>query len=233
MKNVLKICLSALTVMLILSLSIIYCFAKGVLALDGISVGYNDTVTYTLYLADCEKPVTDMAAYLFYDSEYLELDRDSVDFHDLVGVNRNVNIDGYIPFNFSAVSSPVDFSERTPVISADFKVIKEGASSIQYFVSELDCGSSTDSSVVKEFTFTCDYVDHTVDGDEITEDAVPVILDNQEKIDEYQGGFINYADGKGEQEKSGGNHIAVKGNEIIDFTKDSDNNTTIFITAAV
>ena len=236
MKKVLKFFLSAFAVILIISFSLINCFAKGALVLDdGVSVGYNDTVTYTLYLADCEKPVVDMVAYLFYDSEYLELDKDSVDFHDLIGVNRNLDIDGYIPFNFSTISSPVDFSERKPVITVDFKVIKEGESSIQYFIGDLDCGKVEDTASVREFTLSCDYVVHSANGDNTVGNATPVILDNQDKMNEYQGSFINYADGKGNQDKSGENHIAVTGvpEEVVDVTKDSNNNTPIIITVAV
>ncbi len=237
MKKGFKIFVSLTAVLLIISISVFSCFAKGVLALDGVSVGYMDTVTYTLYLSDCEKPVSDMVANLFYDSEYLELDKDSVDFHDLVGVARNVDLDGSIPFSFSTISSPVDFSKKTPVISADFKVKKEGTTSIQYFVTDLDCIDDNDTVTIKEYTFTCDYVAHGTDGDEATENAVPVLLDNQDKIDEYQGGFVNYADGQGKQVKSGGNHVAVTGAEIIDVSKGdatgSDNNTTIMITVAV
>ena len=236
MKKVLKLSVCAFAAVLIILLSIFNCFAKGALLLDNeVSVGYNDTVTYTLYLADCEEPVTDMVAYLFFDSEYLELDKDSVDFHDLIGVNRNLDIDGYIPFNFSTISSPVDFSEKKPVISADFKVIKEGNCSIQYFIGDMDCGKVEDNHSVKEFTLSCDYVVHSVDGDETYENATPVILDDQEKMDEYQGAFINYADGKGEQAEAGDNHVAVTGvnDEVVDVTKGSDNNTPIIITVAV
>ena len=237
MKRILNICVTSLTVMLILSLSFYNCFAKGALTLDkGVSVACKDTLTYTLYLADCEKPVTDMAAYLFYDSCYLKLDRDSVDFHDLAGVNRNLNLDGVIPFNFSTIGAPVDFSLKTPVVSVDFEVIKEGVSSIQYFISDLDCGDINDSVSVSEFTLSCDYVVHSSNGDKAIEDLTPVILDNKDKIDEYQGGFINYADGKGKQDSHSGSHIAVTGaadSGVVDVTRDSDGNSTIIITAAV
>lgn len=232
MKNTLKTLISIAAVMLILTLSVVSSFAAESLTLDNdVNVACGDTVTYTLYVSDCEEPVTDMVAYVFYDSEYLELDKDSVSFHDLIAVNRNVNLDGYIPFNFS-ISSPVDFSKRTPVFSADFKAKKEGTSSLKYFIGDMHCGDPKDNKTVKEYTFTCDYVVHSADGDVAVESVTPVILDDQSKLDEYQGDFVNYADGKGEQDGGGENHIAVKGNDVIDVTKGDaeDNNSTIIIT---
>lgn len=238
MKKVLKICFSILAVALIISFSVINCFAKGNLFLDsGVSVPLGDTVTYTLYLADCEEPVTDMVANLFYDSEYLELDKDSLDFHDLVGVARNVDIDGSIPFSFSTLGSPVDFSEKKAVVSADFKVLKDGESAIKYFITDLDCGGTVDNASVKQFTFTCDYVIHTADGDVAKESMVPRLLDDESKLNEYQGDFINYVDGKGEQAGYADDHIAVTGEgEVIDVSKgdtSENNNSTIIITVAV
>lgn len=240
MKKFIKISFSILTVALILSVSVFNCFAKGGLTLaDGVTADKGETVTYTLYLADCESSVSDMNASLFYDSEYLELNKDSVDFHDLVGVNRNVDMDGCISFVFSAISKPIDFSKRTPVISADFKVKKEGDSAVKYFVTDLDCGSVSDSAPAKEFTFSCDYVVHSSSGDKKSENLTPVLLDDKEKIDTYQGDFVNYGDGKGEQDGAGNDHTAVTGNPqgVIDVSKGSSDgqsdNTTIIITVAV
>ena len=240
MKKFIKVSFSVLAVALILSLSVISCFAKGGLTLaKDVTADKGDTVTYTLYLADCESPVTDMDAMLFYDDEYLELDKESVDFHDLIGVIRNVDLDGCITFVFSAINNPVDFSKRTPIISANFKVKKGGKSAVKYFVKDLDCGTVTDNAPAKEFTFTCDYVVHTDDGDKKSEKLTPVLLDDKDKIDAYQGDFVNYEDGKGEQNGAGENHSAVTGapQDVVDVTKNSGSepksNTTIIITVAV
>lgn len=240
MKKILKASLTVLAVSLVLSLSVISCFAESALTLaKDVTVQKGDTVTYTLYLADCKSPVTAMDAMLFYDSEYLELDKDSVDFHDLVGVIRNVDLEDCITFVFSAISKPVDFSKRTPIVSADFKVKKGGESAVKYFFKDLDCGSITDSASAKEFTFSCDYTVHTADGDKKTENLTPVLLDDKEKIDTYQGDFVNYEDGKGEQNGTDKNHTAVTGSpkDVVDVTKASssepNNNTTIIITVAV
>lgn len=238
MKKAIKYSVSVFAVVLIILLSVFNCFAKGTLTLDkDVSAKVGDTVTYTLYLADCEKPIADMVAHIFYDADYLALDKDSVDFHDLIGVNRNVDLDGHIPFNYSTLSAPVDFSEKTPIFSADFKVKKEGTSSIQYFFGEMDSVDTAGSESVRKFTLTCDYTIHSSNGDKTVENATPVVLDDQDKLNEYQGAFVNYADGKGEQDDKGDNHIAVTGvpdEGVIDVTKGaSNNNTTIIITVAV
>lgn len=245
--KILKRSISLIAVIIILSLSLLTCFAKGATVVDNeITVGYKDTFTYTFCLSNCEKPVIDMMAHLYYDSAYLQLDEDSVSFHNLTGVNSNTSIDGQIHFSFSAMSEPVDFSKKTPVISADFKVIKEGKTDIQYFVTDLDCGTADKSQPVKKFKFTCDYVVHSTDGDETYKNHTPVLLSDKTQMDENQGGFINYADGKGEQVKSdkktdSKKHIAVTGetttqSEVLEVTKDDDsknNNMTIIITVAI
>lgn len=240
MKKFIKISSSLLAVVIVLSASVFNCFAKGGLTLaDGVTADKGDTVTYTLYLADCESPVTDMNAALFYESEYLELDKDSVDFHGIIGVNRNVDTDGCISFLFSAINKPVDFSKRTPVISADFKVKKEGQSAVKYFVTDLDCGSVEDSAPVKEYTFSCDYVVHSSNGDKNAENLTPVLMADKDKIDTYQGDFVNYEDGKGEQDGAGNEHTAVTGNpkDVVDVQKgdndEQNDNTTIIIYVAV
>lgn len=241
--KIIKKSLSLVAVALILSLSVLTCFAKGDLTLDkGVSADCKDKVTYTLYLGDCDKPVVDMVAHLFYDSAYLKLDKDSVSFHDLSGVNSNTNIDGQIHFSFSAIGNPIDFKKSAPIISADFTVLKDGKSAIEYFITDLDCGSPDKSQTAKRFKFTCDYVVHSKDGDKAYTDCKPILLSDKEKTDANQGSFINYSDGKGEQAKADKKHIAVTGEtqaNIIDVTKDApsddnaNNNTTIIITVVI
>lgn len=254
MKRVLKSAFSFAVIVILIVLSVFSSFAKGTCLVDNeVTVGYKDTFTYTFYLSDCEKPVVDMVAHIFYDSEYLKLDEDSVDFHDLVGVSRNLNISGHIPFTFCAISNPVDFSKKKPVVSLDFKVIKEGKASVQYFISDLDCGTIENNSPAKKFKFTCDYNVHSTDGDELHENMTPVLVEDKDKLNEYQGAFVNYSDGKGEQadsnkkssktssdkknKETNKEHIAVTGEtqaDVIDVKKDKPvDNTTIIIAVSV
>ena len=189
-----------------------------------------DILSYTLYLSDCEQPIVDMAAYIYYDSEYLELDADSLAFPSLMGVNRNTNLPDYIPFNFSALSNPVDFSQKKPLVTLDFTAKKGGAADIRYFVGEMEYMKGESNVTVKSFSFTCDYA---VNGEIKAESAVPKLLSDENELNERQGGFINYADGKGEN-ASGEEHTAVTGEiQTVTAPKESSNNSLIFILAGI
>ena len=197
---------------------------------SAVELKVGDTLSYTLYLSDCEQPIVDMAAYIYYDSEYLELDADSVAFPSLMGVNRNTNLPDYIPFNFSALSAPVDFSQKKPLVTLDFTAKKGGATDVSYFVGEMEYMKGESNVTVKSFSFTCDYA---VNGEVKAEAAVPRLLSDESELNERQGGFINYADGKGEN-GSGEDHTAVTGEvQTVTAKKEGSNNTLIFILVGI
>lgn len=168
------------------------------------SLKKGDTLTYTLYLSDCNKPVADMVGYIFYDSSALEPDADSLEFPSVVSVTRNTDLDGYIPFNFSVIGKPVDFSKKNPLLTLSFKAKTATSAKPSYFIGEMDYMTEGENGTIKEFTFTCDYA---VNGKLVEENAVPILP--KDNLDEYQGSFINYSDGKGEQSKE--DHQAVTG----------------------
>ena len=91
---------------------------------DAASVAVGDTFTYSMYIADASKDVMGMQAYVFYDTDYLEIDTDSINFDNLNGVIYNGNLDGYMTFNFSDISNYASFSSRTQLVSMNFKVKK-------------------------------------------------------------------------------------------------------------
>lgn len=62
------------------------------------------------------------AGICFYDTDYLEIDTDSINFDNLNGVIYNGNLDGYMTFNFSDISNYASFSSRTQLVSMNFKV---------------------------------------------------------------------------------------------------------------
>ncbi len=158
---------------------------------DAASVAVGDTFTYSMYISDASKGVMGMQAYVFYDTEYLQIDTKSINFETLEGVIYNGNLDGYMTFNFSDISNYADFSSRAQLTSMDFKVLKEGNTNITYFIREM-----YDSDMVSLTGYTITY-DITADGETIVAEQTPIVESLEKYINTYQGNFINYIDGKG------------------------------------
>lgn len=156
------------------------------------SVEVGKTVTYTLYLSDASDPVVGFEMRLFYDSDYLEYQPSSIKFEHFDAVIYNENIDGKIPMNYSALSNKPDFSKKSQFVSVDFKVKKAGESEISYFFTEL---YGDDMTYLKSFTFTYELA---VGEESVVSDAVPPVNRDEDNLRDNQGDFINYADGKGE-----------------------------------
>lgn len=205
MKNFLK-AFSALTmVIFIITASIIPSFAAGDLTLNGVkSVKKDDVVTYTLKLADCDVPIVGFQMYIKYDKEYLEMVENSLAFPELSGSvihngSNQENSDDGIIFNYVNVQTPDDFSAEKVFATVDFKVLKGGETDITFFVGDL---YGEDMTYMKSYTFTYDL---SVNNKLVIEGEAPVLITDQEFLNENQGQFVNYVDGKGEANGSGEN----------------------------
>ena len=119
---------------------------------DAASVAVGDTFTYSMYIADASKDVMGMQAYVFYDTDYLEIDTSSISFETLNGVIYNGNLDGYMTFNFSDINNYADFSSRSQLVSMNFKVKKAGNTNVRYFIKEM-----YDSNMVTLSAYTITY----------------------------------------------------------------------------
>lgn len=242
MKKAIKIISTSMIVALLLLATVVPSFAAGSLIINGekdakLKVG--DVVTYEMYLGDCDEDVVGLQSYLFYDNEYLEVDTDSLSFPNLTNVVSNPSLDeDSITFNWTDVQNSADFSKSKCLVSVDFKVLKAGKADITYFFMEL---YGEDMTYLKNYTFTYNL---KVNDKTVVKNAVPVVNSDEEKLNKYQGGFTNYADGQGEENGSGDDHIAVTGvvsttsaDDVQDVTKSDglDNNlmTILIIIAAV
>ena len=181
-------------------------------------VAVGETVTYTLYLSDATDPIVGFEMRLFYDSDFLEYQKSSLKFEKFEVVIYNEDLDGKIPMNYSGISNKPDFSKKGQFVSADFKVKKAGEAGITYFFTEL---YGDDMSYLKNFTFTYDL---TVNDKAVVSDAVPPVNTNEEIVKSNQGDFINYADGKGDNNGSAdGSHEAIvdKQNSLSPYYEES------------
>ncbi|MGN0509916.1 cohesin domain-containing protein [uncultured Ruminococcus sp.] len=169
-------------------------------------VKVGDKIKYTLYLSDTKEDIIGFELRMFYDHNYLELDKDSVNYGKFDGVIHNLNIEDKIPINWTNISTPVSFSSKAEFLSMEFKVVKGGETEISQFVSEM---YGDDMTYLKSYKWTYDI---TVNDKSIVKDQTPVISDDQQTLEKNQGSFINYIDGMGEENTPNkDNHQAVVG----------------------
>lgn len=207
-------------------------------------VNVGDKIRYTMYLADTKETIIGFQLSVFYDDEYLKLDKDSLSYEKFDGVVQNPNLENEIAVNWTNINSPADFSKKAKFMSMDFEVVKGGETDITQFVSEM---YGDDMTYLKSYTWTYSI---TVNDEVVVSDKAPEINSDQSVADKYQGGIVNYIDGKGEENspQQDDEHQSVLGerqteiavgtnvNEnVVDVTKDGSSNqlTTILYIAAI
>ena len=182
-------------------------------------VKVGDKIKYTLYLSDTKEDIIGFELRMFYDHNYLELDKDSVNYGKFDGVIHNLNLEDKIPINWTNISTPVSFASKAEFLSMEFKVVKGGETEISQFVSEM---YGDDMTYLKSYKWTYDI---TVNDKTIVKDQTPVISDDAQTLEKNQGSFVNYIDGMGEENTPNkDNHSAVVGGtqiatEYVDVTR--------------
>lgn len=169
-------------------------------------VKVGDKIKYTLYLSDTKEDIIGFELRMFYDHNYLELDKDSMNYGKFDGVIHNLNIEDKIPINWTNISTPISFANKAEFLSMEFKVIKGGKTEISQFVTEM---YGDDMTYLKSYKWSYDI---TVNDKTIVKDQTPVISDDKQTLEKNQGSFINYVDGMGEENTPNkDNHQAVVG----------------------
>lgn len=226
----------------VLTYSATTAFADDRLCVDqNTKLNVGDEFTYTLYLSDCVEPVQGIQMYIFYDKQYLEVDPDSLVFNTLDGAMYNAGLDSFLTFNWATPmeSYAADYSDRADLISIKFKVLKSGSTEISYFIKQL---YGEDNPYLKSYKLTYDIA---VNGEVVSTNQTPAVNSEKENINQYQGYFINYVDGMGEDNTPNKeNHEAVIGELSSNADKNSDasnnddadshgNMTTVIVAVAV
>ena len=181
-------------------------------------VKVGDKIKYTLYLSDTKEDIIGFELRMFYDHNYLELDKDSMNYGKFDGVIHNLNLEDKIPINWTNINTPISFANKAEFLSMEFKVLKGGETEISQFVSEM---YGDDMTYLKSYKWSYDI---TVNDKTIVKDKTPVISDDKQTLEKNQGSFINYIDGMGEENTPNkDNHQAVLGTQIatqyIDVTR--------------
>ncbi len=218
-KKIISVCIALVVLM---SVSVTAFAADDILDInDGAKVNVGDRVKYTLYLGDTKEEIIGFELRLFYDKDYLELDKKSLEFDKFDGVIYNTDLDNMIPINWTNISNPADFSKKAMFLSLEFRVLKEGETDISQFVSEM---YGDDMTYLKSYTWTYDI---SVNDETVVSDQVPIISEDEDTLKNRQGSFINYLDGKGEENTPDkDNHPAVISytqnvTDIVEVTKNS------------
>ena len=169
-------------------------------------VKVGDKIKYTLYLSDTKEDIIGFELRMFYDHNYLELDKDSINYGKFDGVIHNLNIEDKIPINWTNINTPISFANKAEFLSMEFKVVKGGETEISQFVTEM---YGDDMTYLKSYKWSYDI---TVNDKTIVKDQTPVISDDKQTLEKNQGSFINYVDGMGEENTPNkDNHQAVVG----------------------
>lgn len=169
-------------------------------------VKVGDKIKYTLYLSDTKEDIIGFELRMFYDHNYLELDKDSMNYGKFDGVIHNLNIEDKVPINWTNISTPISFANKAEFLSMEFKVVKGGETEISQFVTEM---YGDDMTYLKSYKWSYDI---TVNDKTIVKDQTPVISDDKQTLENNQGSFINYVDGMGEENTPNkDNHQAVVG----------------------
>lgn len=216
-KHLIKIISLCFAVALTLSSAFVTVFAAdgGELTINSeAKVKKGDKVKYTLYLSDTKEDIIGFELRLFYDHNYLELDRNAINYPKFDSVVHNLDLEDKIPVNWTNINAPASFSSKAEFLSMEFTVLQGGETEISQFVTEM---YGNDMTYLKSYTWSYDI---TVNDKVVAENMTPVISRDEETLQKRQGGIINYIDGMGEENSPNkDNHEAVVVTEIENVTR--------------
>lgn len=192
MKKYIKSAIAFLIISVMVCMSLFTAFAASEATVNGQEANVGDTVTYTMYLGDVLYPIAGVQMYIYYDSDHLELDTESVKYEVISGVVHNLKKKNEIIVTASEGVYGFDFTEKAQLVTMTFNVKKQGNTEISYYISELyDIYEFGKNNYITRFTLTYDLA---VNGEKVMEEEPPIINTNTDK----KGAFVNREDGKGE-----------------------------------
>ena len=194
MKKIIGIISAACLILQIFSLTVTSVSAADELTLNKkAKAKTGDKINYTLYLADTEEEIEGFEMQMRFDKDKLEIDSDSFSFPNINGVVENV-VGGDVFINWTNISNKLNFSEKKVFLSVDFSVKAGGETSITQFVKEM---YGSNMGYLKKFTWTYSV---KLNDKEVIKDQPPLLTDIEiVKANNLQGAYVNYADGKGEE----------------------------------
>lgn len=194
-KRISAVVLALLMCLLTLAFSVTSFSAEENLKLNGeVNAKVGDKVTYEFCVSDIPEKTEDIQMQVAYDSQYLKVDPDKVEYLDGGSSVYNTNLKNEVLFNSANGVQGWDMKEKTMILSLTFEVLQGGSTDITYYVQCFDYQSNSQN--VDTLQFTTDFL---VNGKTAKKNVVPKVNENG------NGGiFINYENGKGT--KNGGDN---------------------------
>lgn len=194
-KRISAVVLALLMCLLTLAFSVTSFSAAENLKLNGkVNAKVGDKVTYEFCVSDVPEKTEDIQMQVAYDSQYLKVDPDKVEYLDGGSSVYNTNLENEVLFNSANGVQGWDMKEKTMILSLTFEVLQGGSTDITYYVQCFDYQSNSQN--VDTLQFTTDFL---VNGKTAKKNVVPKVNENGNG-----GTFINYENGKGT--KNGGDN---------------------------
>lgn len=194
-KRISAVFLALLMCILTLAFSVTSFSATENLKLNGkVNAKVGDKVTYEFCVSEVPEKVEDIQMQVAYDSKYLKVDPDKVEYLDGGSSVYNTDLDNEVLFNSANGVQGWDMKKKTMILSLTFEVLKGGSTDITYYMQCFDYLSNSNS--VDTLVFTTDFL---VNGKSAEKNLTPKVNE-----DGNGGIFINYENGKGT--KNGGNN---------------------------
>lgn len=194
-KRISAVFLALLMCILTLAFSVTSFSAAENLKLNGkVNAKVGDKVTYEFCVSDVPEKTEDIQMQVAYDSQYLKVDPDKVEYLDGGSSVYNTDLENEVLFNSANGVQGWNMKEKTMILSLTFEVLQGGSTDITYYVQCFDYQSNSQN--VDTLQFTTDFL---VNGKTAKKNVVPKVNENGNG-----GAFINYENGKGT--KNGGDN---------------------------
>ena len=185
---------------------------------SGITINKGDEIEFRFNLSETNDEIIGFELRLFYDSNLLEFDKESLQAEQFDSLFYNPDIEGKIPMNWTDIGHPVSFPNKKEFVSCKYTAIGTGKyigtrdaetpPTLSYFVTEM---YGEDMTYLKSYKFRYDLI---INGKEVITDGILPITTDEDTLNSRQSSFINYADGMGEENSPDkDNHDAVVGEQ--------------------
>lgn len=156
-KRISAVVLALLMCILTLAFSVTSFSAAENLKLNGkVNAKVGDKVTYEFCVSDVPEKVEDIQMQVAYDSQYLKVDPDKVEYLDGGSSVYNTNLKNEVLFNSANGVQGWDMKEKTMILSLTFEVLQGGSTDITYYVQCFDYQSNSQN--VDTLQFTTDFL---------------------------------------------------------------------------
>ncbi len=138
-KRISAVVLALLMCLLALAFSVTSFSAEENLKLNGeVNAKVGDKVTYEFCVSDVPEKTEDIQMQVAYDSQYLKVDPDKVEYLDGGSSVYNTDLENEVLFNSANGVQGWDMKEKTMILSLTFEVLQGGSTDITYYVQCFD-----------------------------------------------------------------------------------------------